>query len=132
MNWKKGNKMSAIIEKPWGFEEILVKESYLVKKLVLRNETSTHYHTTRNELLIPVNGTGEIILNDNIFPLLPFVVVKVDRGVKHNIKPHGYLEIIEVSDKNVDDVVRVSDKHGRIHQPMLGEERKRTSSYMSI
>jgi mannose-6-phosphate isomerase-like protein (cupin superfamily) len=102
------------ISKPWGHEEILVDGSYLVKKLVLSDETSTHYHTIRNELLIPVNGAGEIMLNDNVFPLVPFVVVRVDRGVKHKIIPHGYLEVIEISDRNVDDVVRVANKHGRI------------------
>ncbi|MEM1565846.1 MAG: hypothetical protein QW510_01995 [Candidatus Bathyarchaeia archaeon] len=103
------------IDKPWGHEEILVNNgSYLVKKLVLRDETSMHYHSVRNEVLIPVNGEGFIVLDDNVLPLSPLTPVCVKKGVKHKIIPKRSLEIIEVSDSNVDDVVRISDKHKRV------------------
>ncbi|MDW8041175.1 MAG: hypothetical protein RMJ03_07185, partial [Nitrososphaerota archaeon] len=37
------------VDKPWGYEEVLVNDGgYLVKRLVLKDETSTHYHNVRN------------------------------------------------------------------------------------
>jgi len=101
------------IEKPWGYEEILYQGDYLVKRLVLKDETSTHYHTVRTEHLFPVKGQGVVHLNNNVFQLLPNSVVRIDKGVIHKIVPTGHLEIIEISDINVDDVVRVENKHGR-------------------
>lgn len=96
------------VEEPWGFEEILYAGSYLVKRLVLRDGTPTHYHTTRNEVLVPVAGKGLIYVEGNCYApkfYTPFVVFK---GQKHRIVPlEGYFEVVEVSDRNVEDVVSV-------------------------
>ncbi|MEM2440441.1 MAG: hypothetical protein QW493_04425 [Candidatus Bathyarchaeia archaeon] len=103
------------IGKPWGYEEVLLDSgSCMVKRLVLEDETSMHYHSVRNEVLIPVNGEGSIMLDDHVLPLAPITPVYVKKGVKHKIIPKQFLEIIEVSDSNVDDVIRISDKHKRV------------------
>jgi len=103
------------IEKPWGYEEILLEEeNCLVKRLILKDETSMHYHDFRNEVLIPVRGEGVIILDDNVLLLTCLKPVYVKSRVKHKIIPKDYLEVIEVADVNIDDVVRVSDKHKRV------------------
>ncbi|MCW1308366.1 MAG: hypothetical protein OH337_04105 [Candidatus Parvarchaeota archaeon] len=102
------------IDKPWGHEEVLLEDYCLVKRLVLHDETSTHYHVQRNEVLIPVSGSGVIVLGNNTVSLQPLVPVFVPVGTVHRIVPHTSLVIIEVSDKNIDDVVRVSDKHHRV------------------
>lgn len=103
------------IDKPWGHEEILLDNgSCMVKRLVLRDETSMHYHSVRNEVLIPVNGEGSIMLDDHVLQLAPLTPVYVKSGVKHKIIPKHFLEVIEVSDSNMDDVIRVSDKHERV------------------
>ncbi|MEM2385374.1 MAG: hypothetical protein QXO67_00165 [Candidatus Bathyarchaeia archaeon] len=102
------------VDKPWGYEEILLEGSVcLVKRLVLKDETSLHYHSIRNEVLIPVNGEGSIILDNSVLSLVPFTPIYVKRGVKHKIVPKEFLEIIEVSDSSINDVVRISDKHKR-------------------
>jgi len=75
------NKAMKRIDKPWGYEEILVDDNgYLVKKLVLEDETSMHYHSVRNELLIPVTGEGTIMLDDDVLPLVPLTPVYVKTG----------------------------------------------------
>lgn len=102
------------VNKPWGYEEILVENSYLVKRLVLKDETSTHYHTTRNEIIIPVKGKGIIMLNNTQIQLTPFTQVFIKKKTQHKIIPEQTLEIIEVSDKNIEDVIRTADKHGRV------------------
>ncbi|MEM0096304.1 MAG: hypothetical protein QW660_06685 [Candidatus Bathyarchaeia archaeon] len=103
------------IDKPWGHEEILAEGCYLVKKLILEDETSTHYHSIRNELLIPVSGEGVVMLDNDFIQLAPFTPIYVKKGVKHKIIPKQTpLEVIEVSDNNVDDVVRIADKHKRV------------------
>jgi mannose-6-phosphate isomerase-like protein (cupin superfamily) len=101
------------VEKPWGFEEVLLEEPYLVKRLVLKDETSTHYHTVKTEHLFTVRGEGVVYLDGNVFPMVPNSVCRVDRGVKHKIVPKDFLDIIEVSDVNVEDTVRIANKHGR-------------------
>jgi len=105
------------VEKPWGYEEILDdKGVYLVKKLVLRDETSLHYHNVRNELLIPVSGSGMLILKNHTFPLIPYIPFYVGKGVIHKIVPDRFLEIIEISDGKENDVIRISNKHKRIRE----------------
>ena len=110
------------VEKPWGYEiRWAVNEKYLGKLLHIRSgaQLSRQYHETKDETIYVQNGVLLLELGspDDIF-------VRVLReGDSHRIKPNtihrfkappdGYVDLIEVSTPEIDDVVRLEDDYGR-------------------
>lgn len=87
------------LEKPWGSEEILMKnEFFVIKRIIVNSESrcSLHYHKNKIEIIIYKNGHVEEIPPTKI----------------HRIC--GPAEVIEVSHGEENDIVRIEDDYGRI------------------
>jgi hypothetical protein len=85
--------------KPWGFEEILTKNEFFVIKRITVNtgsRCSLHYHKNKIEIIIYETGCIEEIPPNKI----------------HRIC--GPAKVIEVSDGEENDIVRIEDDYSRI------------------
>lgn len=109
-------------DKPWGYEELLEKNSsYVLKKLFMKKDhrCSLQYHEIKHETLFVVSGSlkltvgdkleklEEVILNENEYYVLP--PKKIHR--MYGITDCVYLES---STPELDDVVRLKDDYNRM------------------
>jgi len=100
------------IDKPWGYEKILiVTENYLTKEIYIKENytTSYHYHNDREESLYMLEGSCYIQFEDkkeyfgrndtvHIKPKTPHKIVATENSLMHSIStPH------------IDDIVRIED-----------------------
>jgi len=88
-----------ILEKPWGNEEVLVKNDFFVVKRITVNSGSRcsfHYHKNKIEILIYNNG----------------LVEEIPPKKAHRIC--GPIEVIEISHGDENDIVRIEDDYNRI------------------
>lgn len=115
-----------IIKKPWGHENIRVKNDlYVVKQLFIRagERLSLQYHKNKNETLMLVDGKATISRqplvchqhNPNLLPerMTPFQPYQVKPKTVHRIEAEEDTHIVEVSTPQLDDVVRLDDDYGR-------------------
>jgi len=111
------------IEKPWGWEDILINtELYVVKRIYVApgQRLSRQFHRVKDETIFVEDGTLHLDLaktdnEDNITIL--------SEGKSFRIKPetiHRFtapqdqgVMLIEASTPHLDDVVRLSDDYGR-------------------
>jgi NDP-sugar pyrophosphorylase family protein len=108
----------ARIEKPWGYERIIVNnEKYLVKELYIKKgfSTSVHYHTSKDESMHVMEGEGYID-----FPkekrkenASKGSVIRIEPKRVHAIVAKENLRIFEYSTPHPSDTVRVKDFYGR-------------------
>lgn len=116
--------MSEIIEKPWGYEEILEKnDKYVVKILHLNKgkRLSLQYHEVKTETLFLKDGRGMIEIHPNglkktLILLQPLQSVHIPAGQVHRMASFDTddFELLEVSTPELDDVIRIEDDYGRI------------------
>jgi len=112
-----------IVDKPWGFEEIIVKtDKYVMKKLFIRSgqRLSRQFHVKKDETIYVSKGLLLLDLSENDSESN---IVKLSEGRSWRIKPktiHRFtapkeqsVELFEVSTPELDDVVRLSDDYGR-------------------
>ena len=109
------------VEKPWGYELIWAKtERYVGKILHIEagEVLSLQYHNVKDETIYVL--TGEIVLR----------IGKIDKLTERRMKPGENLHIspkqihqfeavitsdlLEVSTPEIDDVVRLKDRYGRV------------------
>lgn len=109
------------IQKPWGQELILAEsEKYALKRILIRagESTSLHYHQRRDETLVV--ESGELLMRFNnpsvAIKLVPGNAIRIKPGQLHQLVAITDASILEVSTGQLDDVVRVSDPHGRVLQ----------------
>ena len=112
------NKKKNIINKPWGFEEILeINNYYTVKRLVLLkdHQCSLQYHQKKKETVISIIGNLNIYLDNKLIILNPGEYITIKPGKKHRMKAIGTdCHYVECSTSDLDDVVRIEDDYGRI------------------
>jgi len=106
-----------IIEKPWGYEEILAtNDLYVMKKIVVRegHRISLQVHRQKRETWYIINGEGAVTLGNTMFAVKPDKVVDIPTGTQHRIYA-GKCDIvlIETSTPQLDDIVRIEDDYGR-------------------
>lgn len=115
-----------IVKKPWGHENIRVKNDlYVVKQLFIRagERLSLQYHKDKNETLMLVDGKATIsrqplvchqhnpnLLSERMTPFQPY---QVKPNTVHRIEAEEDTHIVEVSTPQLDDVVRLEDDYGR-------------------
>ena len=124
------------IDKPWGHEIIWAKSSddngYVGKLLFIKagHRLSLQYHKEKEETIFVKSGIlyietiGRIIDKNNVDNLLknskkiiklsPGDIYHVSRFMSHRFMANETnVELIEVSTKQLDDVVRIEDDYGR-------------------
>lgn len=110
------------VDKPWGHELIWARtERYVGKILFVRagEALSLQYHRVKDETIMVLSGrlaftsfadgeepvTRELALNE------PFHITP---GLRHRMVAIDDTHIVEVSTPELDDVVRLEDRYGRV------------------
>jgi mannose-6-phosphate isomerase len=110
------------VEKPWGYEIIYaLTDRYCGKVLFIRKDEqlSLQFHRVKDEVIYIHEGRIELEIGD---PGGPLDIEVVGPGHAFHIKPgtvHRWraLEdtvVLEVSTPDIDDVVRLEDRYGRV------------------
>ena len=109
------------VEKPWGYELIWAKtDRYAGKVLHIEpgHVLSLQYHNTKDESIFVL--AGEIILRTQQGDTL--IERRLGQGAAYHIHPkliHQFeavvaSDLLEVSTPEIDDVVRLKDRYGRV------------------
>ena len=112
-----------IVDKPWGYEEIIVQtNSYVMKKIFIRagHRLSRQFHAQKDETVYVSKGVLLLDLSENDSESN---ILKLSEGKSWRIKPktiHRFtapedqsVELFEVSTPELDDIVRLHDDYGR-------------------
>ncbi len=110
------------VPKPWGYEIWWATTDKYVGKILHVNKNhslSYQYHEVKDETIYVY--TGEIILEleevgkpKEIIKLLPGDARRITPFTKHRMTAVLESELIEVSTPEVNDLIRVEDKYGRV------------------
>ncbi len=111
-----------IVTKPWGEEEIFAEtERYVGKILFIREgeALSLQYHRLKEETLRVLDGRLRFIAGDDperlqSHELAPGAVFHVPPGCVHRMVALTDCHLLEVSTSELDDVVRLEDRYGRV------------------
>ena len=107
--------------RPWGrYETLLHTDSEVVKKIWVNpgSKISYQFHDFREEHWIIVEGTGEVILNDETHPVQEGTYIHIPIRAKHRIintsdKPLCFLEVQQGTRLIESDIHRCEDDFGR-------------------
>ncbi len=109
------------VEKPWGHELIWAQtDRYVGKVLHIRKgeSLSYQYHKIKDETVYLLRGSMELETEvDGIrvkFPLAPGDCAHIPPGTRHRMLALEDCDILEVSTPELDDVVRLEDRYGRV------------------
>jgi mannose-6-phosphate isomerase len=111
-----------IVEKPWGYEvRWAITDRYLGKIIHVRKgeALSLQYHERKDECLLLVRGTIDAELGGEDGELKTVRMSEGDTihltpGTRHRITAVEDADIYEVSTPEIDDVVRLEDRYGRV------------------
>jgi len=110
------------VEKPWGNEFIWAKtDRYVGKILHIRSgeALSLQYHEEKDETIMVLTGRldlehfreGERSTKTVLEPRVPF---HIRPGLRHRMVALEDSDVVEVSTTELDDVVRLEDRYGRV------------------
>jgi mannose-6-phosphate isomerase-like protein (cupin superfamily) len=110
------------VEKPWGYELIWAHtERYVGKILHIEagHALSLQYHRRKDETLYLLAGTLELEIGDDernlqSMALQPGESVHMWPGRRHRLSARTTCDVLEVSTPELDDVVRLADRYGRV------------------
>jgi len=105
------------VEKPWGREEwYVLNDKYCLKRLYVNGQhhSSEQYHEKKKETLFLESGVVTLFREGEIILMKCGVPYTINPKEVHQIWAHSDSVILEVSTPEVDDVVRLSDKYGRV------------------
>ena len=109
------------VHRPWGSYTVLEEGTmYKIKRVTVKpgEQLSLQLHHHRSEHWVVVNGTAEVVLNNERKLLRKGESTYVHSGMKHRLKNPGLipLEVIEVQLGDYleeDDIIRFDDEYGR-------------------
>jgi len=118
-------KTAAIIEKPWGYEELWAQTARYVGKILFikkGHRLSRQYHKVKQETIMVLDGTltceaGPYFEGDTIhFHIMePGTVFHIEAGTIHRFcAEEEDVRLVEVSSPEIQDVVRLEDDYRRI------------------
>tara|TARA_B100001094_G_C18186806_1_gene804338 strand:- start:3131 stop:3475 length:345 start_codon:yes stop_codon:yes gene_type:complete len=109
-----------IIKKPWGFEKIWAfsnREDGYVGKIIHINKgcrLSLQKHEKKEETIVVLSGKLKLVLEDKTLILNPQDFFHIIPGTIHRFcSIDEDCTLIEVSTKELDDVIRIEDDYGR-------------------
>jgi mannose-6-phosphate isomerase len=111
------------VDKPWGYEiRWAITDRYLGKILhVNKGEAlSLQYHERKDECILIVNGAIEFEHGSGDHGLDKEQMkvgdtVRITPGMRHRMTALEDTDIFEVSTPEIEDVVRLEDRYGRVH-----------------
>ena len=107
---------SAVIQKPWGSEEILeLNHAYCVKLLRVNSDhrLSLQYHERKLETMMLLSGKAFLLLAGVRSVMAPWQPHTIAPYKHHRVECIDNAVILEVSTSNMGDVVRVEDDYER-------------------
>ncbi len=110
------------IEKPWGYELIWAKTSHYVGKILqihAGHELSLQFHQQKIETIYLASGKMQLLLENDAqvletFILTPGQAYHIAPPRKHRMIALEECTVFEVSTPQLDDVVRLEDRYGRV------------------
>ena len=116
------NNDNKIINKPWGYEELIeINKNYVVKKLFMKegHSCSTQYHELKTETIVILKGKLRIYIGNDIDSL---TFNEYNEGDYITIKPYTIHKMegisdclyLETSTIELWDVIRLKDDYGRV------------------
>ena len=114
------------VEKPWGYELHWAKTDRYVGKVIHINKghaLSLQYHELKDETIYVLSGKlkfeieegGTLIARE----MLPGQAVHVAPPTVHRMTAIEDTDVLEASTPELDDVVRIEDRYGRVDTPKL-------------
>jgi len=109
------------IEKPWGYEKIFARTDRYVGKVLhieAGESLSLQYHVQKDETIYVL--AGELIFEVDESGVLVKKTLKEGEGyrilpgTRHRMSALVSTDILEVSTPELDDVVRLEDRYGRV------------------
>ncbi len=110
------------VDKPWGYEEwLFVGENYAFKKLFMTagNACSLQFHVQKHETVYVVSGELQFEVGATAEDLVAHRLVAgdswvIEQGTVHRMSAVMDTVYLEASTPQLDDVVRITDKYGRV------------------
>jgi len=109
------------VNKPWGYEIIWAHTDRYVGKIlhINRGESlSYQFHRVKDETIRLLSGVLEMDLETNgerqKIRLAPGECLHIVPGMKHRMSAVEDCDVLEVSTPELDDVVRLEDRYGRV------------------
>ena len=109
------------VNKPWGYEIIWAHTDRYVGKIlhINRGESlSYQFHRVKDETIRLLTGVLEMDLETNgerqKIRLAPGECLHIVPGMKHRMSAVEDCDVLEVSTPELDDVVRLEDRYGRV------------------
>ena len=110
------------VEKPWGYELIWARtDRYVGKILHVRagEALSLQYHRVKDETIRLLSGRMRLETEDEAGKrqstvLVPGAGAHIPPGLRHRMEALEDCDILEVSTPELDDVVRLEDRYGRV------------------
>ena len=110
------------VDKPWGYELIWAHTDRYVGKILhieAGHALSLQYHRRKDETLCLLSGSLDIDIGDDeqaleTITLQPGESVHMWPGRRHRLHARTTCDVMEVSTPELDDVVRLSDRYGRV------------------
>ncbi len=109
------------VEKPWGYELIWAHTERYVGKILHINKgesLSYQYHRVKDETIYLMGGLMELEIGDErrreTQRLEPGVSLHIAPGTRHRMTALEDCEVLEVSTPELEDVVRLEDRYGRV------------------
>ena len=110
-----------VVEKPWGYELIWAHTPRYVGKILHINKgesLSYQYHRVKDETVRLLSGSLEMEIElageRTILKFKPGDCIHIVPGMKHRMTGLDECEVLEVSTPELDDVVRLEDRYGRV------------------
>lgn len=110
------------VEKPWGYELLwAITDKYAGKILHVNSghSLSYQYHTVKDETIYVRTGKVLVELEEHDggrreLVMLPGESLRIRPLTKHRMTAIEDSELYEVSTPEIDDIVRLEDKYGRV------------------
>ena len=109
------------VNKPWGYELIWAHTDRYVGKILHINQgesLSYQFHRVKDETIRLLTGVLEMDLETDgerqQIRLAPGESLHIVPGMKHRMTAVEECEVLEVSTPELDDVVRLEDRYGRV------------------